>query len=81
MSGKVMGDRVKSSVSKLWPLQVGFGVDEGCERAIHSTRTFLESQSKSFQLMLKLDCRNAFNCVRQDKIMECLMEFTPEYAR
>lgn len=81
LSGKTIVDCVKSPVAtKLWPLQVGFGPGGSCEGAIHSARMFMESHPETCRMMLKLDFRNAFNCVRRDK-MESVVESLPEYAK
>ena len=70
----------EDAVSFLRPLQVGFGVRGGCEAAIHAARSFVvegRHQSDPF-VLLKLDFKNAFNCIRRDKILFTVFEKFPK---
>src|SRR6266481_254068 len=50
---------------------IGFAVDKGAEAAIHSTRSFLEHNKDC--MVVKIDYKNAFNCVNRD-IFLCEIE-------
>ena len=61
---------------KFRPRQLGFGVKEGAEAAVHSARAFLEQ--KDGDILVKLDFKNAFNCVRQDRMLEISIAAIPD---
>ena len=61
----------------LSPHQLGFGVSGGAEAAVHASRVYL-NHLPSHKAILKVDFRNAFNCIRRDKILEAIKEFIPE---
>ena len=56
---------VERCVPLLAPCQVGVGVWGGSEAAVHAARAYLES-CPSDSGILKLDFKNAFNCIRRD---------------
>ena len=47
------------------PLQLGSGIAHVCEVAVHVARSFLSTLPKD-KIMLKLDFKNAFNCIRRN---------------
>jgi hypothetical protein len=57
--------------------QLGFGVSGGAEAAVIAARLYLEN-SESGKLFIKVDCRNAFNTVRRDTILEAVAKHFPE---
>ena len=61
----------------LVPPQLGYGTPLGAEAAAHSARIYL-SNLPSDQVLLKLDFKNAFICVRRDRMLEANEEFAPE---
>ena len=61
----------------LSPYQLGFRVSGGAEAAVHASRVYL-NHLPSHKAILKVDFRNAFNCIRRDKILEAIKEFIPE---
>ena len=63
--------------SYLSPLQLGYGTPLGVEAAIHSARLYLQDLPIN-HVLVKLDFKNAFNTVRQDKVLEAASEFVPE---
>ena len=70
---KCISSRVTHSIgSELATLQLGCGVPLGCEAAAHATRLYLQSMPSN-HLFLKLDFRNAFNSMRQDKMLKMLI--------
>lgn len=60
----------------LQPQQVGFGSPLGCEAAIHATRAFVMREG-SDNVLLKLDIRNAFNCVERDIMLAEVRDLIP----
>ena len=64
LAGKVNSQHIQEDLgAHLRPVQMGFGVKEGCEASIHAVRAFLHSQS-SMQVLLKIDYSNAFHSIR-----------------
>ena len=61
----------------LRPYQLGFGSSRGCESVIHSVRSFLHLNSGSDKVLLKLDFRNAFNCIERDTLLAAVKEQLP----
>ena len=75
---KCGGFRVVESIgASLAPLQLGYGVPSGCEAAARAARQYLGPMS-SGQVMVKLDFKNAFNCLRRDKILQAVRSTCPE---
>uniref|UniRef100_A0A1X7THK7 Uncharacterized protein n=2 Tax=Amphimedon queenslandica TaxID=400682 RepID=A0A1X7THK7_AMPQE len=60
----------------LFPHQLGFGIKRGIEAALHGGRFFLNSL-KSGCAMVKLDFSNAFNSVRQDRMLSVVRDICP----
>ena len=60
----------------LAPCQLGFGVPQGVEVAVHAAQIYLCSL-QSDQVIVKVDFKNAFNGIRRDKILLEVEEFTP----
>ena len=65
-----------SMTELLPPHQLGFGVSQGAECAVHAARFFANNLGPH-QALVKVDFRNAFNCVRRDKVMAAIEEFLP----
>ena len=57
--------------------QLGYGVPWGVEAAVHATRKYIKDL-QSDQVILKIDFKNAFNCVRRDKMLLAVEEFISE---
>ena len=55
--------------SRFSPTQLGVGVKGGCEAAVHASRRFVEGMVDG-SVFVKLDFRNAFNCLRRDALLE-----------
>ena len=70
----------KRLANELAPIQLGVGIRNGCESAVHAARTFIQRPSTS-QIMIKLDMRNAFNCVRRDSVLETCLHRAPSLYR
>ena len=54
--------------STLAPLQLGFGVPSGCEAAVQAAHQYLASMPSNY-VLLKINFRNAFNSLRQNRIL------------
>ena len=61
------------------PRQLGYGVTNGAEAAVHTPRLYL-SEADHDSVMVKLDFKNAFNSIRRDKMLEAVQKFIPELA-
>ena len=75
---KVASGAVRAEMSALLaPTQLGFGVREGVEAAIHAARQYLHLLPQDYAI-IKLDFRNAFNSVRRDKMLSAVLDLAPE---
>ena len=78
LAAKCAGNRVMQAMGALLaPYQLGYGVPLGAEAAVHATRVFLQNLQPG-HLILKLDFRNAFNCLRRDKMIKAVGKLVPE---
>ena len=64
----------------LAPLQLGCGTPMGCEAMVHAARQFVHNLIPG-QMLLKLDFKNAFNCLRRDKMLMTVRESIPKLFR
>lgn len=48
----------------------------GCKAAVHATCLYIHNMT-SRQVLLKLDFKNAFNCLRHDRMLMAVKESTP----
>jgi hypothetical protein len=60
----------------LTPNQTEFGVEEGVEAAIHATRNFIQENPGC--ATLKIDFKNAFNCVSRDTFLQEIRTHCPK---
>ena len=60
----------------LAPLQLGYNTPMGSEAAVHAARTYLH-QIQPGHLLLKVDFKNTFNCIRRDKMLEAVLSEAP----
>ena len=78
LAAKCIGSTVLQSMGAyLAPLQLGYGTPSGAEAAAHAARFYLQN-AQANHLMLKLDFKNAFNCLRRDKMLEAVRKAAPE---
>ena len=56
---------------------MGFGIPLGVEAAVHASHIFLYNLQPG-HLILKLDFRNAFNCLHRDKMIAAVKQLAPE---
>ena len=66
----------------LAPLQVGVGVRNGIDAAVHAVRSLIEDQSvqANDKWVLQLDFANAFNTVDRNKVFEAVRSHFPELS-
>ena len=71
--------RLLTVASILSPVQVGVGVKGGAEAAVHATRRYIDSiRDSPDRAIVKLDFKNAFNCLRRDCMLEAVLQWIPE---
>ena len=76
---KLICNAVKDECSAyLQPSQQGFGTPLGSEIIIHSMRSFLNRNANSNKILLKLDFRNAFNCIERDVMLQAIKQQFPK---
>jgi len=63
---------------ELQPLQLGAGVTDGVEAAVHAAYADSSRMDLPTDHAVKLDFSNAFNCVRRDVIPDAAAAKTPE---
>ena len=61
----------------LAPRQLGYGVKNGAEAAVHAARLYFSNLNPNTAI-LKLDFQNAFNSIRRDKMLEAVQKFAPD---
>ena len=70
---------IRDSPDSKTPIKVGVGVKGGAEATVHAARRYLESiRDCPDKVMVKLDFKNAFNCIRRDRMLEAVAELAPE---
>ena len=61
----------------LAPHQLAYGTPLGAEAAVHAARIYLHNLQPD-EVLLKLDFRNAFNCIHGDKMLKAVEELVPD---
>ena len=78
LAAKCASNNVKQAMAALLaPHQLGYGTPLGAEAAVHASRIYLQNMQEH-HLLLKLDFKNAFNCLRRDKMLAAVSEKAPE---
>ena len=67
----------EKTAARMAPTQLGFGVKQGTEAAVHAARRFLQDMQPE-QALLKLDFANAFNAISRDGILRTVHDELPE---
>ena len=67
---------VEDMAALLAPRQLGYGVKGGAEAAVHAARKFLSNMDPDCAFV-KLDFRNAFNCIRRDCMLQAVCYLAP----
>ncbi|KAK8720595.1 hypothetical protein OTU49_013221 [Cherax quadricarinatus] len=60
----------------LQPNQLGFGVSQGSEAAVHATRAYINNLPED-NAVVKLDFKNAFNLLKRDVVLAAVQEHFP----
>ena len=60
-------------------MQLGFGIQQGAEAAVHAARSFLTNLTEN-QVLLKINFCNAFNTLRRDQMLAVIHEELPELS-
>ena len=84
LTGKCLMTAVREEAQAfLWPAQLGVGVPAGAEIAIHVVRAWLSRQQSAGhrKVLLKLDFRNAFNCLSRRAMLATVIASFPTLAR
>ena len=69
---------VRNEISEyLYPHQLGFGSKLGCEKIIHTVRSFVNLNANSNKILLKIDLRNAFNSIDRDVMLQVIKDKVP----
>ena len=63
--------------NSLQPLQLGVGVQGGCEAAVHATRRFIDNMPDDW-VVAKLDFSNAFNSISRGAMLAAVHSSIPE---
>ena len=75
---KIISARIQDRSGELFrPVQLGFGTKGGAEAIVHAARRFLTSSPTDAKVFVKLDFKNAFNCVYRDKMISCVETHFP----
>ena len=75
--GKCISFSIRDDMhSVLAPLQLSFGTPSSAEAVVHAACTYLSSMNEG-HLLLKLDFKNAFNSIRQDKMLTSVSVLAP----
>ena len=82
LSGRIAARHASAALAHtLKPCQLGVGVPQGCEAAIHSVREYASrtvAQPGSNHVLLKVDIRNAFNSIHRSPVLEGIREKCPD---
>ena len=65
---------------ELRPVQLGFATRGGCEAAVHAARRFVRN-GEGGRVLLKVDMKNAFNCIRRDAFLSTARARVPGLYR
>ena len=78
ITAKIACGSVKEEIGEyLRPKQVGFNTKGGCEAAVHTCRSYVLKNRKRRKIILKIDFKNAFNCVERDILLKTIKERAP----
>ena len=74
IAGYVVADDIASLLA---PKQLGYGIRNGAEAAVHATRQYIDHLQPN-HAVLKLDFKNAFNSIYRDKMLEAVQILAPD---
>jgi hypothetical protein len=79
---KVVSHSVLEKANKQFlPIQMGVDTRLGSEAVVHSCRKYIASTKDSKKVLFKIDFRNAFNCIRRDKMLNIVFHKFSEIHR
>ena len=79
LAAKCVATTIKEEMgSLLCPIQLGYGTRRRAEAAVHAARICLSNLDVG-QVMLKLDYSNAFNTIRQDRMLSAVLKNARKY--
>ena len=79
LAGKILLGRLYSQSQEMFnPNQLGVGTPKGAEAAVHAIRTYTSSPKVRNKVVLKIDLRNAFNCISRHTMLEKVRIHAPE---
>ena len=74
----LMGQLHKSKCESLFcPHQLGVGTPKGAESGAHAIRAYVSNSNAKDKVVLKIDYKNAFNCISRKVILEKVKEHIP----
>ena len=73
------GHAARALASDFAPVQLGVGIKNGCEAAVHATRSFLSSADflGPGSALIKIDVKNAFNSLHRDAMLTQVKDRCP----
>lgn len=80
ISAKIACHGVREEIgSYLRPKQVGFNTKGGCEAVVHTCRSYVRKHNNktSRKIVIKINFKNAFNCVERDVLHQTIKEKAP----
>lgn len=78
LASKLVCKKIAPHLKDLFqPYQLGFGSPGGCEAAVHAVRTFLSHDNEA-DVLLKVDVKNAFNCIDRSSLLNEASFHIPE---
>ena len=82
LAGRIAAKHASTQTSEaLRPVQLGVGVAQGCEAALHACREYISQSLRDTscdKVLIKVDMRNAFNTIRRDKMLLQVADRCPE---
>lgn len=78
ITAKISCGSVKEEIGEyLRPHLIGVNTKGGCEAAIHTCRSYVSKNRRTRKVILKIDFKNAFNCVERDILLKAIKERAP----
>ena len=79
LASKILMRRLVGRCQELFhPNQLGVGTPKGAEAAAHAIRSFTSNAEMENHVVLKVDLKNAFNCISRHVLLQKVKDKTPE---